>query len=153
MARARTKFFDSVEYDEESVLEFPVGLAGFEDQTRFLPLNRPGSEPIVFLQSVLSPDLCFVTLPVLAVDRGYAVSAADEDLELIGFPPGHRPSIGTDAMCLALLTLNGDAPPTANLMSPVLVNLATRKAVQIIQTQTAYSHQHSLAPLLAGGAC
>ena len=48
-------------------------------------------------------------------------------------------------LCLVIVTLREDRPPTANLMSPVVVNLANRRAAQVIQTETGYSHQHSLA--------
>jgi flagellar assembly factor FliW len=36
--------------------------------------------------------------------------------------------------------------PTANLLAPIVVNLKTHRAIQAIQADSGYSHQH---PLLA----
>ena len=43
-----------------------------------------------------------------------------------------------------LLPHMGEAPATVNLMAPVVVNSALRRAVQVIQTAPRYSHQHPL---------
>jgi flagellar assembly factor FliW len=139
-----SKFFGQVDYDPASVVHFPEGLPGFDSELDFLLLNRPGAEPVVFLQSVQSAGLCFIALPVLTIDKDYALAAAPEELELIGLHPETRPVIGADIACLALLTLTPGQPPTANLLSPVAINLRNRMAVQLIQMDSPYSHRHPL---------
>src|SRR4051794_15543817 len=62
-----TNHFGPVEYEAESVLEFPRGLPGFEDRRGFLPLRQPENDPLIFLQSLEDPALCFTTAPVRAL--------------------------------------------------------------------------------------
>ena len=142
-----TRQFGRIEYQEEAVMEFPRGLPAFEDQTRFLLIEKPGFSPIVFLQSVLRGDLCFLTIPVSSIEPDYRLSVALEDLEtvrtdLAAFPNGRL-------LWLAILSVTEVGPATANLLAPVLVNLDSRHGVQAVRLDAAYSHQHQVA--LPGG--
>jgi flagellar assembly factor FliW len=140
-----TAQFGPVEYKDEAVWEFPHGLPAFEDQTRFLPIERPGYSPIVFLQSLLQPELCFLTLPVQILIPDYRLNTAAEDLMALGLGTEAQPGIGEEVLCLAILSVTGNQPPTANLLAPVVVNLKNRRAVQAVRLDSVYSHQHPLA--------
>jgi len=144
MPQFATKHFGAIEYQPESVFEFPVGLPGFEQETRFLPIEQPLSHPIVFLQSLNRPELCFITLPALAVDPGYRLAIAAEDLQALGVAEDRQPEIGPEVLCLAIVSVAENRAPTANLLAPMVVNLKTRRGVQAIQTDSGYSHQHPL---------
>lgn len=138
-----TKYFGPAEYDEQDVVCFPVGLPGFEEERRFLPLNLPGHEPLIFLQSLATADLCFVTLPVLAAQPDYRLDVAEQDLETIGLDPKRQPKIGTEALCLTVLTI-AENETTANLLAPLLINLKNRDAVQAVAAGLQYSHRHPI---------
>jgi flagellar assembly factor FliW len=140
-----TRNFGSITYQPETALEFPRGLPGFENCRRFLALTLPAREPLVFLQSLDDSGLCFITVPIQVVDRDYRLRMASEDLELIGFPAGGVPQIGTDVLCLAVLSMREEGP-TANLLAPIVVNLRDRRTVQAVTPESAYSHQHPLMP-------
>ncbi len=148
MARCPTKYFGETEFDESAVLHFPAGLPGFEDEKRFLALEQPEQRPLVFLQSVNTPDLCFVALPVFAVDPAYRLEITEADRALAGFPPGGEIRIGANAACLAILTID-ESGVTANLLGPVVVNLASNLAVQAVAPEARYSHR---TPLPGGSA-
>ena len=138
----QTKNFGQIRYETETTLEFPRGLPGFEGRRTFLALHFDDTDPLIFLQSTEDPDLCFLTMPVLAVDPGYRLQVEPEDLELIGLAPG-PPEIGKDVLSVAVLSLREDGP-TANLLAPIVVNLHTRKSVQAVAAQSGYSHQQPL---------
>ena len=142
MLTCQTKYHGEIEYTEDALMRFAGGLPGFEEQTTFLPIEIPSARPIVFLQSVSSPDLCFVTLPVLVVEAGYVLKLRPEDLAAIGLPSDRQPRLGADVLCLAILTIQENVPTTANLMAPVVMNLRTRQAVQAICSNMSYTHQH-----------
>lgn len=144
MPQLATRQFGPIEYGEEAVLEFPRGLPAFEDQTRFLLLERQGFSPIVFLQSVLRPDLCFLTLPLACVDPGYSLSVAREDLEIIGVEAAGFPLPNDRLLRLAILSVTEDRLATANLLAPVLVNLGSRRGVQAVRLDSLYSHQQKV---------
>lgn len=140
-----TKNFGQIPYELESTIEFPVGLPGFEDRRRFVALHFDGTDPLVYLQSVEEPGLCFITMPVLAVDPQYQLVVSGEDLALVGLPSERQPRIGEEIACLTVLSIR-EGGPTANLLAPVVVNLGNLKAVQAVAPQSAYSHRHVLVP-------
>jgi flagellar assembly factor FliW len=141
----QTKYFGDIPYQTAALLEFPAGLPGFEGHRRFLPVHMPENEPLVFLQSAEEPGLCFVTLPVLAAMPGYRLSISAEDLTLLGFPSGNVPRIGGEVLCLAIVTVK-EGGPTANLLAPIVINLANQRAVQAIGPESGYSWEQPLLP-------
>jgi flagellar assembly factor FliW len=145
MSVLETQNFGRITYSEGSEIEFPCGLPGFEERRRFLAVQLPQTNPLIFLQSLEDRGLCFITLPVLAVDPRYRLRLSAEDLERLGFSTGRQPRIGPDVMCLAVLSIRA-AGPTANLLAPVVVNVANLRAVQAVMADSGYSHQHLLTP-------
>jgi flagellar assembly factor FliW len=139
-----TRYFGPVEYEEESVMVFPHGIPAFEQEKRFLALRQPVSEPLVFLQSVANPDVCFATLPARAACPGYQLNMAPEDLDVLGLVKSRQPAIGDDVLCLTILSLTENAPPTVNLLAPIVVNVQTLRACQAIQTDSPYTHREVL---------
>jgi flagellar assembly factor FliW len=146
-----TTHFGRIPYETNAPFHFPCGLPGFEHARSFLPLSFPDRQPLIFLQSLEDPGLCFVTLPVLAADPGYRLGVSPEDLAVIGMPARAQPGIGTDVLCLAVLSLREEGP-TANLLAPIVVNVRNRRCVQAIAPGGGYSHQHALLPAEAQAA-
>ena len=140
-----TKNFGSIPYEPGSEVQFPCGLPGFEDRRRFVVVRLPESDPLIYLQSLEDPELCFITMPILAVDPQYQLKVSGEDLGLLGLSPARRPRIGEDVLCLTVLSMKEDGP-TANLLAPVVVNVRSLRAVQAISPDSTYSHQHVLLP-------
>lgn len=141
----QTQRLGSITYDPESAIEFPRGLPGFDDRRAFVAVRLPKADPLVFLQSLEDPGLCFITAPVEAIYAGYRLEVGEEDLALVGLPVSRRPVLGREALCLVVLSAR-ESGPTANLLGPVLINLRNRKAVQAVSLAPGYSHQHALAP-------
>jgi flagellar assembly factor FliW len=138
-----TTSFGPVPYSPDAVVEFPRGLPGFDDRRRFVAVRFPESDPTVFLQSLEDPGLCFVTLPVRAVDPEYRLEICSEDVALVGLPAGRRPRLGEDVLCLSVISLR-ESGPSANLLAPLVINLRNRKAVQAIAVDSGYSHRYPL---------
>lgn len=149
MPQIATKYFGLIDYGDETILHFPNGLPAFEDQLRFVAIEQPATSPLVFFQSLDRQDVCFVTLPVLTIDREYQVGISAEDLTALGFSADHQPAIGTEIGCFAIISVTENRPSTANLLAPIIVNLGTRVTVQAIRVDTRYSHQHPIAAPIA----
>jgi flagellar assembly factor FliW len=143
MPQTPTASFGLLEYAEDAVVEFPGGLPAFEDQRRFVLIERPDLAPLVFLQSLDRHDLALPAVPMAMVAPDYPLELSDEDRALLGLA-GDAPVEKAGLLCLAVVTFKRDEPPTVNLMAPVVVNLALRRAVQAIQTAAGYSHAHPL---------
>ena len=140
-----TKYFGQISFEADSELEFPGGLPGFDSRRRFVAVRFPESDPLIYLQSLEDPDLCFITMPILAVDPLYKLKVSGEDLDQLGLPLAPQPSIGEDVLCLAVLSVR-ETGPTANLLAPIVVNLRNRRAVQAVAPESEYSHQFVLMP-------
>ncbi|MGH9673645.1 MAG: flagellar assembly protein FliW, partial [Bryobacteraceae bacterium] len=137
MPQVATLHFGAVDYEDRNVIEFPLGLPGFDDESRFLMLEREETAPVIFLQSLRTTDLAFLTLPAAMVYPDYELAATPEDIEALGLPAA--PELGRDFLCLAILTLTDSGPAAANLKAPIVVNLHTRQAWQIISMQPHHS--------------
>ena len=153
MSICETKYHGRIEYSDDTVLDLPAGLLGFEEHTRFLPVEVPATRPIIYLQSLLKPETCFITLPVLVADPVYQLAMSLEDIRFLGLDPGITPRIGCHVICLAVITIQTGRPTTANLMAPVVVNLDTRRGLQIISTDQAHSHRYEFLPSKETATC
>jgi flagellar assembly factor FliW len=137
-----TRQFGTIQFDENSVLQFPSGLPGFENKTRFVLVERPALKPLVLLQSLDSPDLCFYAAPVDAIDRNYQLRMTPEDRRTL--------ALTAEPVNLAILSASQSGHWTANLLAPIVINKEARRAVQAVRADSLYSHQH---PLDQGALC
>ena len=130
---------DTLPYDPAAVIEFPLGLPGFESARSFALLEDPGAAPALLLQNLESAELCFTVLAMGAIDAEYQLALSAEDREALGAPPA-----GAPLACLAILAVTENGQLTANLLAPVVVNPQTRQAVQAVRMDRRYSHSHVL---------
>jgi len=143
MILSTTRFGD-LAVDETQSMEFPEGLPGFEDCRRFVPFEHAECAGLIFLQSMDRPDLCFLTLPVRSLRPDYRLLLTADDSALLGLPAGRTPEIGTEVAAMAILSLREGQPPTANLLSPIVVRVATGRAVQAVRTDKRYGCREPL---------
>jgi flagellar assembly factor FliW len=153
MLSTETRHFGAIQYQEDAVFDFPSGLPGFEDQRQFVLLERPDTRPLVFMQSLSTPSLCFITVPVKVAKSDYELCVPPEDLASLDVDTRRQPLIGEEVLCLAIVSLQEDRPPTVNLLSPLVINIRTRQGIQTIQADSGYSHQHPFLPSEGGPPC
>jgi flagellar assembly factor FliW len=136
MPRVFTSAFGELEYAESSTLLFPRGLPGFEGCRRFVLVQERAQAPLVHLQSLENPELCFLAAPVHTIVAGYRLKLREEDRLLA---PEQDPRL-----VLALLAPAEGGGWSANLLAPVVIHLPTRIAVQAVRADREYSHEHRL---------
>jgi flagellar assembly factor FliW len=121
-------------------LEFPLGLPAFETEKHFRLIESRKREPLLSLESETNPELSFLLLPIGMIDPEYQMALSAED----------RKALGADSKsnlrCLAVVTAGEDLAPTANLLAPVVVNVASGRAVQAVRSDAVYSHKYPLLP-------
>jgi len=142
MPECDTKYFGRLSYSEDARVEFVNGLPGFADRRGFLTIDDPGHRPLIFLQSLEESGLCFLTLPVDAVDSGYQLKMNAEDLAAVGLEKA--PAIGAGALCVAVVVLDEAGGPAANLLAPIVVNCRNHRAVQAVRDDCVYGSSHPL---------
>jgi len=77
-------------------------------------------------------------VPVSAIDLAYSSELSPDDARVLGVDARKLSATAREILCLAILC----AP---DLLAPVIVNLATRIAVQAVRSDNRYSHRHALA--------
>lgn len=129
-----TERFGSLEIADDSVIRFPDGIPGFEHLHRFVCVARPSSAPVIFLQAVDDGSICFSALPVALLGCGYKVSLGPEDREQLAMQEDVAAQV-----CLTILSRDSEERVTANLLSPLVINVARRLGRQVIQSGSSYS--------------
>jgi flagellar assembly factor FliW len=147
-----TKNLGAISWEPQSEIEFPRGVPGFEAYRRFVAVHFGHTDPLIFVQSLEDAALCFVTMPVRAVDPDYRLSVSREDLGLVGLRWERQPRIGEEIHCLAVLSFK-ETGTTANLLAPIVINLKNLKAVQAVAQEGGYSHRHVLIEEEKAAAC
>jgi flagellar assembly factor FliW len=127
----RSKWLGEVALDPDCELYFPSGLPGFEDERRFVPVEIPAQRPLVYLQSVINADICFVSLPVFVIKRDFDLHISEDERCELQLPEMMQPRIGEDVLCLALLLPSGETVE-ANLNAAIVINLHNRRGIQCI---------------------
>ncbi|MBN9656693.1 MAG: flagellar assembly protein FliW [Acidobacteria bacterium] len=144
MQAIQTVYFGEVSFPEACVLHFERGLPGFEHETEFVSISREDCAPLIFLQSVATPKLCFVTVPVLPLCADYTIDLQPHERLALRLPADCAAGIGPDIACLAIVSVSEDGPPTANLMAPLVIHVPAGRAMQIIQDNPAYALRHPI---------
>lgn len=138
----QTKYFGAIECDSTTVIDFPLGVPGFEGLVQFICLEQPEFRPLVYLQSVADPNICFLTLPAQTIDPAYELEIGSEHAVLLGLQ--QPTAIGTDLLCLAILSAGQENVPTANLLSPVVIHVRARRGLQVVQVTSQHDWRHPL---------
>ncbi|MDR1733180.1 MAG: flagellar assembly protein FliW [Synergistaceae bacterium] len=128
-----TSRFGEISYSEEDVLFFPRGIPAFEKNLSWI-LAGEEDNAIKWLQSVDDGDLALPVTTPDAVMADYNAKIPEDDLDLVG-----SRNVG-DLVLLIVVSIPESAPwdTTANLRAPILVNLKSRRAVQVIALNEEY---------------
>jgi flagellar assembly factor FliW len=140
-----TRHFGRLEYSEDTTFQFVAGIPGFEEHTSFLFIQQPHTNPLVFMQSLRDPALCFVELPATVVDPAYRLELTVEESIALGLSETEGPPDNGELLPLVLVAFVENADPVVNLMSPIVLNPRTRRGIQAIQLGSSYSLRHPLA--------
>jgi flagellar assembly factor FliW len=117
--------FGTFDVPAERVLHFTHGLIGFPTMRRFVILeHRPGS-PFKWMLSLDDPELAFAVADPCELVTGYH-PPLDVAARLLAIEPG-------DVGLFAIVTIPSEpSAMTVNLMAPVVVDLRTREARQLV---------------------
>mgnify|MGYP002626978295 CR=1 FL=1 len=139
--KINTSRFGEVSYSREEVLFFPRGIPAFETKHSWILVGNDDSA-VKWLQSIDDGELALPVTSPDAIQSDYNARIPDDELTLIG---------GKNLADLALLIVVSipEAAPwnmTANLRAPIVINLKTRKAVQVIALNEEYPIRHVVFP-------
>ena len=135
--KINTERFGEIEYSREDILFFPRGIPAFEKEHEWI-LAGSDDSAIRWLQSVNDENLALPVTSPDAVQSDYNARIPEDDLKLVG---SVNPA---DLALLIVVTIPESAPwdMTANLRAPILINIKSRKAVQVIALNEEYPVRH-----------
>jgi flagellar assembly factor FliW len=119
----------TVEDVELPTIDFVAPMPGFAEHQRFLLVRLDEEGMLYALTSIHDPALRFLVVPPVLFFPEYAPEVSQEAMDLLDV---------TDAgQVLVLLVIAAGetvADTTANLLAPILVNHANRRAIQVVLT-------------------
>ncbi len=139
---AETKYFGTVDIEEDKILEFPNGIVGFENLKKFaimFDIDKGEDRSISWLQSLDEPMLALPVVNPFNIMSEYNPLIEDELLKIIDSP--------TEEQVLVMLALNVPSDitkMTANMKAPFIINSQTRKGSQIIVENQDYEIKYNV---------
>lgn len=115
-------------------IEFVSPMPGFPDHRTFFLLRLEDNGLIYALTSAEDPSLRFIVIPPLPFFPDYAPEVDDDTLALLEVRDAHD----ADRLLVLLVVTPADtaAESTVNLLAPVIVDQASRRAVQAVLNGT-----------------
>ena len=142
-----TKVFGEIEINEDKVITFDGGIVGFYDLKKFLLIHDEENmdRVISWLQSIDEPQFALPVIDPLKVCEEYNPMIEDELLSSLG-------DLNKDNMLvLCTVTVPSDITKmTSNLRAPIVVNVETRKACQVIAENEEYEVKYPIYKALGG---
>jgi flagellar assembly factor FliW len=129
----KTTRFGELEVRDESFFTFPMGLLGFSKLKRFFVLDHKDDSPFKWLQSAEDPDLAFIISDPQFFKRDYHISVRRQELAVI------EPESEDDLVVSVIMTVPQDPQQmSANLLAPLVFNMANRKGMQYVLTDSRF---------------
>ena len=133
-----TTKFGELFYNDEDIIVFPRGIPGFE-RNHSWAITGEEESVIKWLQSLDDAELALpITTPDVVMPE-YNARIPDDEIELLG-----EIQSNDDLALLSVVSIPSSAPwnMTVNLRAPILVNVKTRRAAQVIVLNEDYPLRH-----------
>jgi flagellar assembly factor FliW len=123
----KTKYFGTVEVDEEKVIRFDKGLPGFQDERAFVLIDFPDNPVFQILQSIASAHVAFVVANPYHFHKDYEFDLGEQVKEELAISKVEQVKV------LSILTLRDPfIQSTINLQAPLIINAELLKGQQVI---------------------
>jgi len=133
---AETKFFGKIDIEDDKIIEFPMGIIGFENLKKFALIYDSEKEKrskISWLQSMEEPLMVLPVINPIDITEEYTPIIEDELTKTIGDPAD------ADILILVTMSIPSDLTKmTANLKAPIIINTVNRQAMQVIAENEDY---------------
>ncbi len=141
MMKINTKHFGEVEIDEERIVVFEQGIFGFEESKRFVMLyeDEDTKNGLCWMQSVDDEGLSLPVINPMFWFPDYSPEVADEQIARIGALKEEDLNL----FSVVVITDNLESM-TTNLKAPIVVNIQTKKGMQVIVANEEYEIKHNL---------
>lgn len=126
-----TKFFGSIEIEDEEIINFHYGIPGFDKLTKFVILGIEDNKNLKCLQSIEDVDVCLLIVSPWEHFRDYSFELSEDEINELMLESQE------EAMVYNVITVREDKI-TINLAAPLIINVIKGVAKQIILSNTNY---------------
>lgn len=128
----KTLLFGDIEIEDEYKVEFISPILGFEDENEFILIREKEDSPFFWLQSLKTPELAFLLADPFVFFSDYSVELGDS-------------YNAEDVVIYVIVNLNENFKlSTANLVAPIVIDVKSKKASQIVLEDSPYTTRHYL---------
>lgn len=138
--KINTEKFGELEIEKDLIFNFVLPIIGFNDLKEYAIIDYKPDSPFKWLQSIEDMSLAFPITLCSFFGIDYQFNIPDEEAELLGI---NSPD---DVFVCNIVTIPASNPEgaTVNLLAPVVVNLANKKAMQLILKDSKFEVRHKL---------
>ncbi len=140
--KIKTTRFGTIDIEEEKIIKMPFGILGFPDKKKFIILQHQENSPFFWYQSVDDPGLAFVITDPFLFIPDYKI-----DLEVTLKEMSWNGDGNSRYLNLFIVVNIPRGMPhkmTGNFIGPILVNDKVYQAVQIVLSNSPYTHKFPL---------
>ncbi|MFQ5963011.1 MAG: flagellar assembly protein FliW [Candidatus Scalinduaceae bacterium] len=129
----KTRLFGKIEIKEKEIIKFTEPIIGFDDNKRYILMEKGSIFPTFWLQSVDDPRLAFPIMSPFYIKEDYFIELHNHDIKDIQLKDVNDISI------LTLLVVPQDISlMRTNLRAPILYNPIKKLAKQIVLQEEKY---------------
>lgn len=135
----KTRNFGTLEIEEDKILTFQDGIPGFEKLSKFTLINNKEEQPFAFLQSIDDPDISLTIINPYDLIIDYSFEVDDAILRSLGEIKENN--LGIYAV---IVIPNEIEKITANLKAPIIINVESKKGMQVTLVNEKYQIKHPI---------
>lgn len=119
--------FGTIEVDDNKIIAFKDGLPGLEEYEDFVILQVSESYPVVWMQSTQEETVCLPVIDSFLAVPEYNFNISDEDVDELKLEGPEN------LLVLSVVVIPEEIEGmTMNLAAPIIINMETGQAKQII---------------------
>lgn len=146
--KIKTRVFGEIEIDESKTIHFPAGIIGFPELTDFSLVydeEKGKDTPIKWLQSLQETEFALPVMDPLMVVADYNPEVEEDYLSSLGEVKEE------DTLVLVTVTVPKDLQKMSiNLQAPIIINVESKKAMQMIVNVEKYPVKYYVYDILQG---
>jgi len=131
--------FGALDVNEKEIINFKEGLPGLENLHRFIMIDDEDSEPIKWMQSIDDGNIVLPMINPFVVLDDYEIDVNDHEVEYLGLWEMKDLYV----LCVVLIPEKIEEM-TVNLAAPVLINISTGDAKQVLVDRKDHAIKHPI---------
>ena len=134
-----SKLLGKIEYVEESIIKFEEGIIGITEKKEFVFIEKEDFLPFNYLQSLEDPDFSLIVINPFYVDKDYEYNISKDDLKSL------KVKDDSDFFIVAIVVFSNNIDNiTVNLRAPIIINIKTKAAKQVLLLNDNYDIEEPL---------